>query len=108
MGDNRKFQISLRSPNSPITSRDTALGILSVSDSERSEKNCVALDVFLPGKHEFITNFLPLPEFRIYFLKDFSSWELKQKKKKRLGCEPPLSCTQDSVVLSAMCLELYF
>lgn len=37
-GDNRRFQMSLRSPDSPITSREKALGILSVSDSERSER----------------------------------------------------------------------
>lgn len=63
------------------------------------------MEVFLLGKHEFITNFIPLPEFRIYFLKDFSSWELKQKG---LANEAPLGCTQDSVVLSAMCLEFHF
>lgn len=29
-------------------------------------------------------------------------------KAQRLGCEPPLGRTQDSVVLSAMCLEFHF
>lgn len=55
------------------------IGNLKCLRSSEIRKDCVALEVFLLGKHEFITNFLPLPEFRIYFLKDFSSWELKHK-----------------------------
>lgn len=44
-----------------------------------SRKDCVALEGFSLSKHEFITDFLPMPEFRLCFLKDFSSWELKQE-----------------------------
>lgn len=66
-------------------------------------KNYVAMEGFLPEKHEFITDFLPLPESRLYFVGDFSSWELKKGvKARRLGREPSPGCPQDNLVVSGI------
>jgi hypothetical protein len=93
----------LLSPAYPSISRGQSTGNLTLAWIRH---DYVAMGGFLPEKHEFITDFLPLPEFRLYFVTDISSWELiKGVKERRLGSETPPGCTQDNLVVPGIPLS---